>query len=59
VERDGSTKGGDAGLPPAVVSGAFRLQKKGEVSELIQDGNTFYLVTVEGSSPPASLRWPR
>lgn len=55
VERDGTTKEKDAGLPAGVVSGAFRLQKTGEVSDLIQDGNSFYLVTVEGSSPARQL----
>jgi parvulin-like peptidyl-prolyl isomerase len=56
VERDGTTgKGKDAGLPESVVSGAFRLQKNGEVSDLIQDGDTFYLVTVDGSSPARQL----
>ena len=55
IERDGTSKGKDAGLPAGVVSGAFRLQKSGEVSDLIQEGNTFYLVTVEGSSPARQL----
>lgn len=55
VERDGTGRGKDAGLPERVVSGAFRLQKAGEVSDLIQDGDTFYLVTVEGSSPARQL----
>jgi hypothetical protein len=55
VERDGTSKEKDAGLPEGVVSGAYRLQKKGDVSELIQDGNTFYLVTVEGSFPARQL----
>jgi len=55
VERDGSSKEKDAGLPAGVVAGAFRLQKTGEVSDLIQDGNTFYLVTVESSSPARQL----
>ncbi len=55
VERDGTSKEKDAGLPAGVISGAFRLQKTGEVSDLIQDGNSFYLVTVEGSSPARQL----
>ena len=55
LERDGSSREKDAGLPEGVVSGAFRLQKTGEISDLIQDGNTFYLVTVEGSSPARQL----
>jgi peptidyl-prolyl cis-trans isomerase D len=55
VERDGTSKEKDAGLPAGVVTGAYRLQKAGEVSDLIQDGNTFYLVTVEGTSPARQL----
>ena len=55
VERDGTSNGKDAGLPAEVVSGAFRLQKTREISDLIQDGNTFYFVTVEGSSPARQL----
>jgi len=55
VERDGTSGGKDAGLPASVVTGAFRLQKSGEVSDLIQDGNTFYLVSVKGSTPSRQL----
>jgi len=55
VERDGSQKGKDAGLPLPVVAGAFRLQKTGEVSEIIQDGNSFYIVTVDGITPAHQL----
>ena len=55
LERDGSQKGKDAGLPASVVSGAFRLQKTGEVSEIIQDGNSFYIVTVEGVTSARQL----
>jgi len=55
VGRDGATKGKDAGLPEAVVGGAFRLQKTRSVSDLIQDGNKFYLVTVEGATPARQL----
>lgn len=55
VERDGSQKGKDAGLPAAVVASAFRLQKTGELSEIVQDGNSFYIVTVEGVTPAHQL----
>lgn len=55
IERDGSQKGKDAGVPASVVAGAFRLQKKGELSEIIQDGNSFYIVTVEGVTPAHQL----
>lgn len=54
IGRDGSNKAG-ASLPAPVVAGAFRLQKTGEVSELIQEGNSFYLVTVEATSPARQL----
>ena len=55
IEREGSQKGKDAGLPASVVAGAFRLQKTGEISEIIQDGNSFYVVTVEGVTPVHQL----
>ena len=55
VERDGTSDGKDAGLPEAVVTGAFRLQNQGTLSGLIQDGNRFFLVTVEGISPARQL----
>lgn len=55
VSRDGFSKEKDAGLPAAVVEGAFRLQKQAVLSDLIQDGNTFYLVTVEGNTPARQL----
>ena len=56
VERDGSHKGKDAGLPASVVAGAFRLQKTGDLSDIIQDGNSFYIVTVEGVTPSHLLQ---
>lgn len=55
IGKNGTANGKDAGIPASVVTGAFRLQKQGAVSDLIQDGNMFYLVTVEGSSPPRQL----
>jgi hypothetical protein len=55
LERDGSQKGKDAGLPDTVVTGAFRLRKTGDVSDVIQDGNSFYIVSVEGISPSRQL----
>ena len=55
IQRDGSSNGKDSGLPEAVVSGAFRLQKRGEVSDIIQDGNSFYIITVNGVSPARQL----
>jgi hypothetical protein len=55
IERDGSQKGKDAGIPASVVAGAFRLQKAGEISDIIQEGNSFYIVTVEGVSPARQL----
>jgi peptidyl-prolyl cis-trans isomerase D len=55
IDREGTASGKDAGLPEAVVTGAFRLQKQGVPSDLIQDGNRFYLVAVEGVSPARQL----
>lgn len=56
IERDGSQNGKDSGVPAAVAAGAFRLQKTGEVSDIIQDGNDFYIVTVEGITPSHLLQ---
>jgi len=55
IERDGTLNGKDSGLPQSVVEGAFRLQKSGEVSEIIQDGNSFYIVTIQSIAPPRQL----
>jgi peptidyl-prolyl cis-trans isomerase D len=55
VQRDGSQDGKDSELPAAVVSGAFRLQKSGEVSDIIQDGDSFYILTVDGITPARQL----
>ena len=55
VERDGSQAGKDSGVPAQVVAGAFRQAKTGEVSDIIQDGNSFYIVTLEGVSPARQL----
>jgi len=55
IQRDGSQDGKDSELPAAVVSGAFRLQKSGEVSDIIQDGDSFYILTLDGISPARQL----
>ena len=55
LQRDGSQKGKDSGLPPAVVAGAFRMQKAGDVSDIIEDGNSFYIITVDEVSPARQL----
>ena len=55
LQRDGSRKGKETGIPEAVVAGAFRLQKSGAVSDIIQDGNSFYIVTVDEASPARQL----
>ena len=58
VRRDGSLSGKDgkdSGLPEAVIASAFRLQKNGEVSDIIQDGNAFYIVSLESVSPARQL----
>jgi hypothetical protein len=56
IERDGSQNGKDSGVPNAVAAAAFRLQKTGEISDIIQDGNSFYIVTVEGVTPSHLLQ---
>ena len=55
VERDGTREGKETGVPAQVVAGAFRLQKSGEISDIIQDGDSFYIVTVEGITPAKQL----
>jgi hypothetical protein len=55
VDRNGMQDGKDAGLPAPLVASAFRLQKSGEVSDIIQDGTSFYVLTVEGVTPVRQL----
>lgn len=55
VQRNGSQHGKDSGLPPAVVAGAFRMQKAGDVSDIIEDGNSFYIITVDEIAPARQL----
>lgn len=55
VQRDGTLSGKDSGLPTQVVAGAFRVAKTGEVSDIIQDGNSFFIITVEGITPARQL----
>ncbi len=55
VESDGSQNGKPSGLPAPLVAAAYRLQKTGEVSDIIQDGNSFYIVTVDGATPARQL----
>jgi len=55
LERDGRQNGKDSGVPDPVVASAFRLQKTGEISDIIQDGNSFYIVTAEGITPARQM----
>jgi hypothetical protein len=55
LQRDGSQNGKDSGLSPAVVEGVFRMKKSGEISDVVQEGNTFFLFTVETISPSRQL----
>ena len=55
LERDGSVKGKESGVPASVASAAFRLQKKSELSDIIQDGDSFYVISVEGVTPAHQL----
>jgi hypothetical protein len=54
LERDGSVKGKDS-VPASVATAAFRLQKTGELSNIIQDGNSFYIISVDGVTPAHQL----
>jgi hypothetical protein len=55
LERDGSVKGKNSGVPASVAAAAFRLQKKGELSDIIQEGNSFYIISIEGITPAHQL----
>jgi hypothetical protein len=55
VQRDGSQDGKDSDLPTPVVAGAFRIQKAGDVSDIIQDGDSFYILTVDAITPPRQM----
>jgi hypothetical protein len=55
VARDGSQEGKDSGLPATVVASAFRLQKNGDMSDIIQDGNSFYIVALEKIFPARQM----
>jgi len=55
LERDGAQPGKDSVAPRAVVAAAFRLQKAGDVSDIIQDGSIFYIVMVTGITPARQL----
>jgi peptidyl-prolyl cis-trans isomerase D len=55
IQRDGTQKGKESGLPEALVNGAFRLQRIGDISDLIQDGGSFYIVTLDSVSPAHQL----
>ncbi len=56
LQRDGSVKGEDSGVPLSVVAAAFRLQKTGELSDIIQDGDSFYVISVDGVNPVRQLQ---
>lgn len=56
VDRTGAAEGGkEQAIPDAVVGAAFRLKQGGEISDIIQDGSAFYIVTVTGISPARQL----
>ncbi len=55
VERDGSVAGKESGIPQSVVGSAYRLSGNGEISDIIQDGTSFYVVTVKGITPARQL----
>ena len=55
IQRDGSVNGKESPLPSSVAAAAFRLQKAGELSEIIQDGDAFYVISVDGVTPVHQL----
>lgn len=55
LQRDGSVKNEESGVPPSVAAAAFRLQKTGELSDIIQDGDSFYVISVDGVNPVRQL----
>jgi len=55
IQRDGSVKGRESALPASVAAAAFRLQKTGELSDIIQDGDSFFIVSVVGVTPVHQL----
>jgi hypothetical protein len=55
LQRDGSVNGKESGIPASVSAAAFRLQKSGELSDIIQDGNSFYVVSLDGITPSHQL----
>ena len=55
LQRDGSVKGQESGIPLSVAAAAFRLQKTGELSDIIQDGDSFYVISVDGVNPVRQL----
>ena len=56
LDRNGAIESGkDQGVPKSLVAAAFRLKKSGEISDIIQDGSAFYIVTVNGITPARQL----
>ena len=55
IQRDGSVNGKESGLSPSIAAAAFRLQKTGELSDIIQDGNSFYVISIDGITPSHQL----
>ena len=55
LQRDGRVNGEESGVPVSVAAAAFRLQKRGELSDIIQDGDSFYVISVDGVTPVHQL----
>ena len=55
LQRDGSVNGKESGIPASVSAAAFRLQKSGELTDIIQDGNSFYVISIDGITPSHQL----
>jgi hypothetical protein len=57
LQSDGSQNGKPSGLPEVLVAATYRLQKTGKLSEIIQDGNSFYALMVDGVAPARQLEF--
>jgi peptidyl-prolyl cis-trans isomerase D len=55
VDRSGQRDGKDAGVSTALVDAAFALKGPSEVSDIIQDGDAFIILTLDKVTPARQL----
>ncbi len=55
IDRQGEKEGKDAGLAQTLVEGAFGLKAPSEISDIIQDGDTFYILSLDKVTPTRQL----